>query len=197
MLECRAMLGYADESGEPGIKKNDNDYFVFCVVLIKNREQALDISNAINGFRRELGLSLDHEFHYSTDSKKTREEFAKFINTLNFQFINVAIKKDRYRKTASFVRMAELVLDLLDKHNLNAQVVMDTNPRLCKKLKTQKKEYNLRVSFSEKKSRGNELIQLADYVTALKTRYIKYPHRKTVVEQYGFIAKKSLDEIIA
>ena len=140
MLECRAMLGYADESGEPGIKKNDNDYFVFCVVLIKNREQALDISNAINGFRRELGLSLDHEFHYSTDSKKTREEFAKFINTLNFQFINVAIKKDRYRKTASFVRMAELVLDLLDKHNLNAQVVMDTNPRLCKKLKTQKKE---------------------------------------------------------
>lgn len=40
MLECRAMLGYADESGEPGIKKNDNDYFMFCVVLIKNREIA-------------------------------------------------------------------------------------------------------------------------------------------------------------
>ena len=119
MLKCRAMLGYADESGEPGIKKNDNDYFVFCIVLVKNREKALDISKAIIGFRNKLGLPSDHEFHYSTDSKKTKDEFAKFINALNFQFISVAIKKDRYQKTASFARMAELVLYFKYPHRKN------------------------------------------------------------------------------
>lgn len=189
------MLGYADESGEPGIKKNEHDYFVFCIVLLKNREQVANIEKEMERFRRNNRLTDNHELHYATDSKKTRANFARFIRKLDFDFVSVSIKKDTHQKTASFPKMAHLILDVLEKNHLDVKIIMDTNPRLRRELRVAKKGSNSNSHFSEKKSRGNSLIQLADYVTAIRTRYIKYSYKTTVAKMYLSIRDKLLDEI--
>lgn len=186
------ILGYADESGEPGVKKNDHDYFVFCVIFIGNKEELSKIEKKIKIFRKKHGLPDDHEFHYAKDSKKTRFAFVKFISGLSFEFLFVAIKKDNYRDTASFANMADLTLSLLEKKGLNVNVIMDINPGLYKELRGRKKKYAVNLRFSERQSHANDLIQVADYVTTLSTRALKYPQKLGVTEMYSLIAKKRI-----
>ena len=184
------LFGYADESGEPGIKKNEHDYFVVCIVLFKNRQDALKCSDAIGAFRIKQSSSDRHEFHFVTDSKKTKPAFIKFISKLDFKFISVSIKKDYLHGTASYKNMAELILELIEKKQMNANINIDKNPALYKELRSRKKKYSVELHFAEKESRGNNLIQLADYVTALRTRYLKYPYKTNVNEGYSKISKK-------
>lgn len=189
------MFGYADESGEPGIKKSENDYFVFCIVLFRNKYEIERARDSIVGFRKRYSLPENHEFHYVTDSKKTRRGFARFIGYLEYSYISISIHKNEYQRTASFAKMADLILETLEKHHIDANVIMDINPRLYKELRVRKRGYNVNLRFMEKKSRGNDLIQLADYVTALKTRHLKYPHKSNVQALFSFIEKKNLDDI--
>ena len=189
------MFGYADESGEPGVMKNEHDYFVFCIVLFENREEALKCSGKIDEFRRKNNLSETHEFHFIKDSKKTRPAFVDFIERLNFSFISVAIKKNHLRNTASYKNMSELVLETLAKKHIDANAEMDKNPKLYKELCSCKKNYAIKLYLAEKESRGNNLIQLADYVAALKTRFLKYPQKVSVINAYSKIAKKSIGSI--
>ena len=189
------MYGYADESGEPGVMKNEHDYFVFCIVLFDNRQKALECSSMIDAFRRTHHLSETHEFHYSKDSRKTRAAFGKFIRKQDFAFVSAAIKKNHLRNTASYRRMSELVLDVLSKKHISADIIMDKNPRLYKELRTHKKYYHVELHFVEKESRGNNPVQLADYVTAFRARFLKYPSKAGVAEQYSNIANKSIGSV--
>ena len=184
------MLGYADESGEPGVKKNEHDYFVFCVILVKDKEQALKIQEKMAKFRKANNLSEDHEFHYVTDSKKVRPAFAKFIKSLDFKVLSVSIKKDDFRGTASFANMSELALELLEKKNVDVSALMDVNPRLCRELNVRKKNYAVKLHFKEAKSHANDLIQVADYVVALRARFLKYPKNSKIAEAYYAISGK-------
>ena len=186
------MFGYADESGEPGVMKNAHDYFVFCIVLFNSREKALECSSLIDNYRRKKTLSETHEFHFVKDSKKTRSAFVDFIGSLNFHYISVAIKKDHLRNTASYKKMSELVLESLDKKHINAKIDMDKNPRLYRELRAHKNDYSIKLHITEKESRGNNLIQLADYVVALKARFLKYPQKTGVIKAYSKIAMKSI-----
>ena len=189
------MLGYADESGEPGIKKNEHDYFLFCIVLLDNKEQALEIDERIAVFREDNLLSDTHEFHYATDSKRIRARFASLVSRLDFRFVSISIKKDNYQKTASFGNMSTYIMDVLERNGFDVKIIMDTNPRLKKELCSKKKNYKVDVRFSEKKSRGNSLIQVADYVTAIKARYLKNSSKKGVKQMYSRIMGKLVDEI--
>ena len=189
------MFGYADESGEPGIKKNDNDYFVFCIVLLKDKYKMEKIRDSIVKFRERFGLPENHEFHYATDSKKTRKEFATFIDSLDYSCISISIHKNKHQQTASFARMADLTLDALEKHRIDANVIMDINPRLYKELRVRKRSRNINLRFAERRSRGNDLIQLADYVTAFRTRCLKYPYKSNTRAMFSLIEKKILEDI--
>lgn len=189
------MFGYADESGEPGVAKSDHDYFTFCIVLFKNREKAIEASMLIDEFRRKNRLSETHEFHYTTDSKKVRPQFIKLLEKLDFQFISVSIKKNSSRDTASYNKLANNVLTILAKHDICANISIDTNPLLYSQLKLQKKNCPAILHFSEKRSRGNNLIQIADYVTALRTRYVKFPNKNSAQNLYRQIEGKRLDSL--
>lgn len=191
----KRMLGYADESGETGVKKNENDYFVFCIVLMKDQNQAQKIEEKIAKFRQANNLPSDHEFHYATDSKKTRAAFINFIKGLNFEFISVSIKKDGFRNTASFATMSNLVLRLFEEKQINVGVLMDSNPRLCRELRVRRKEYATDSYFRERKSHASDLIQLTDYVVALRTRFLKYRYKKSVAESYNLIIDKMVGSI--
>lgn len=189
------MLGYADESGEPGVKKNDNDFFVFCIVLINNRDQLQSCVQKINRFRASHHLPLDHEFHYATDSKRTRALFINFIHSLDIKFLSISIKKNTARNTASFAKMAKFTLELLEKKIIDATILMDINPSLYAELRRQKKNYETILHIAERKSQSNDLIQVADYVTALRTRFLKYPTKQGTVEAYSKIANRLIGSI--
>lgn len=189
------MLGYADESGEPGVRKSKHDYFVFCIVLLKDKKQVSMIEKQIMDFRLKNGLLEDHEFHYAKDSKKLRLAFAKFLAELDFGFLIVSIKKDNTRTTASFARMASLVLSLFSKHGIDARVLMDINPKLFKELRCQKKKFTMDLHFAERKSQSSDLIQVADYVAAIYTRALKHPQDKSILQFYSLISKKQIDSI--
>lgn len=183
-------FGYADESGEPGIGKNDHDYFVFCIVIVDNLEKANKISAKIQQLRQKLGLPYDYEFHYIDNSKKVRAEFIDLIDKLDFIFISVSIKKTNYRNFASVKNLAKQTLEILNRNGLNLSLEMDKNPSLYREIRTQKKNYSITLHCSEKESRGYDMIQLADYVTALRTRYLKYPTKVSVCDAYSKISKK-------
>ncbi len=189
------LLGYADESGEPGVMKNEHDYFVFCIVLFKNRQSAQKCEAEINSFRNKNHLSEDYEFHYVKNSKRIKVAFVGFIKKTQFSFISISIKKNHLRNTASYRRIAELTLELLSQKGIDANIMMDNNPSLYKELRLQKKKYRVQLHFSEKESRGNNLIQLADYVTALRARVLKQPNKKTVIDQYRVISGKVIGAI--
>ena len=103
-------FGYADESGEPGASKNERDYFVFCIVLVDSLTESLKISEKMKLLRQKLGLPETHEFHYATDSKRTRAAVMRFIRGLNFSFVSISIKKAASRQVASYVNMADYVV---------------------------------------------------------------------------------------
>ena len=190
------MLGYADESGEPGRRKNDNDYFCFCIVLFNDRKQALRCSERIDEFRIKHHLEENHEFHFATDSKKTKSAFVSFLGEFDFTYVFVSIKKTADYRTASFNEMSKQALTLLERNGIDANIVMDINPRLYKEFRTRKKEYSVKLHFSEKKSRGNNLIQLADYVVAITTRHIKHPKSSATKKMCSFISDKLIDDIV-
>ena len=184
------MFGYADESGEPGVKKSDHDYFVFCIVLFKDRQAAEKCSNKIDEFRQIMGLPDGYELHFSNNPKNVKAEFVKFLKKIDFEFLSISIKKTSHRNDASYMGMAELVLEILSRKHIAVNIEMDKNPGLYRELRKKKKLYDTDVHFAEKESRGNNLIQLADYVTALRTRALKYPQKSGTVEMYGGISKK-------
>ena len=189
------FLGYADESGEPGLKKSGHDFFVFCIVLLKSEKELDKIQKKIMRFRAKNDLPEDHEFHFATDSNKIRPAFTKFIGNLDFDFISISIKKNNLRNTASFRNMASLVLKLLNNKQIEAKIVMDVNPALYRELRSQKKNYVNKLHFTERKSHASDMIQIADYVTALRTRALKYPSKKEVADMYGVISSKMIGEI--
>ena len=53
------VLGYMDESGEPGVAKNLHDYFVVCIVIVDDREKSLKLSARLNDFRLKNNLPED------------------------------------------------------------------------------------------------------------------------------------------
>lgn len=183
-------FGYADESGEPGVTKNSHDYFVFCVVIFKNRAAALDVSDQIEDFRKAYSLPDNFELHYAKNPKKIRLAFVDYISKLNFNFFYVSIKKDGSRATASFSKMTSLLLESLQTTAPKLKLEMDKNPRLYKEIRSRKKSYSILLHVAEKDSRGHNLIQLADYVTSLQSRFLRFPHSSSAEELYKKISNK-------
>ena len=68
---------------------------------------------------------------------------------------------------------------------------MDSNPLLYAELRKQIKQRKLHyVKISQRKSRSNRLIQLADYVVNVSAKKVKNTPRAT--EWYKYISKKVL-----
>ena len=189
------MFGYMDESGMPGVALNSRDYFVVCVVVVRDREESLNLSDAIDDYRRTNNLPNDYEFHYIDNSKKVRAGFIGLIKYLDFGVVAVSIKKNRLKQHASYAEMAKLLLEQLAQNCPGISIEMDKNPNLYKELRSQKNCYDGTMHFKEKESRGHNLIQLADYVTAIKTRALKHNGKTSTGEVYKSIADKIIGAV--
>lgn len=184
------MFGYMDESGAPGTARNTNDYLLVSLVLFASREAADKCSRAIDHLRQKMKLPENYEFHFSRNANWSREALLSLITNLDFRFITVAIKKDGFRRTASYARIATLLAREIAAHSTTINIEMDSNPILQKELLGQAKANQLKITLKAKRSKNHNLLQLADYVAALSLRKIKT--RKEATKTLRSLVEKQL-----
>lgn len=160
-------FGFVDESGSPGVSRSVGDFLALSLVLFGGRNEMTRCSIQVDQLRLALGKTMDYEFHYSRNSNRVQRNFIDLMNNkMKFEFISILIRKTRDKGNASYEKLAEILVDqlvTLTIHDL--RIIMDSNPLLCKNIKTyirKKSLYNIRVR--EAKSHSENLIQLADYV---------------------------------
>ncbi len=183
------MFGYIDESGAPGVASYSKDCLLVSLVLFESEASRDKAIGAIDNLRIKLRLPEDYEFHCSSNSIRPQTEFLKLLSALNFKFITVAIHKNNFRKTASYVRMSGLVMDEIQKRFSKIKIEMDSNPTLHAEFRKRIRERGLKdVKIREKNSRHSRLIQIADYVVNISAKKVKNTPKAR--EWYGVIAKK-------
>lgn len=183
--------GYIDESGSPGVASHNRDCLVVSLVIFDNVEDCDEAIEAIEGLRRSLHLPNDYEFHCSSNSTRPQAEFLKLLSSLDFRFITIAIHKNDFKRTASYSRISDLLMDEIEKRFPDMKIEMDSNPTFYAELRKRIRERKLSgIKIRERNSRSNHLIQVADYVVNISAKKAKTTPRSR--EWYTVIAKKVL-----
>ena len=179
-----------DESGSPGVAKTQEEFLAVSLVVFDSREAADNCSASIERLRKKLRLADNYEFHHSRNSNRVREAFIKLIPDLNFKIITVALRKNDFKRTASYSRIAGYLATEISSNCPAIHILLDANPILYKELKAKLKACDINASVKMARSHSDNLIQLADYVVALSTRKLK-GHSKAV-NLYRPLIKKQL-----
>ncbi len=115
----------------------------------------------------------------------------KLQNLENFHFITIAICKNDFRKTTSYVRLSSLMIKEIEKRFPEIKIEMDSNPTFYAELRKRIRERNLkRVKIRERNSRHSRLVQVANYVVNFSAKKAKNMPKSR--EWYNSIAKKVL-----
>lgn len=184
------MFGYIDESGAPGVATYNKDYLLVSLVLFDSEKTYDKTVKAIDDLCRKLGLPENYEFHCSSNSTRPQTEFLKLLPDIDFSFITITIRKNDFKKTASYSRISELLVDEIEKYHPKMTIEMDSNPTLHAELRKKIRERNLKyIKIHERNSRNNRLIQLADYVVNISAKKVKNTPKTST--WYNRIAKKA------
>jgi len=184
-----AMFGFLDESGEPGVANNENDYLVVSLVIFESREAADKCSASIDRLRKRLGLPDNYEFKISRNSNKVKKAFTALMVNLNFRTITVALRKNDFKKTASYARIAEYFTNEVIANFENIRILQDSNPVLNKELNIQLKKRRSKITIKMARSHSDNLLQLADYIVGLSAKKLKGTG-KAVMHYKPFIKKQ-------
>ena len=185
------MFGYLDESGAPGVASHNKDYLTVSLVLFSSEKSKNQSISEIEKLCKSLRLPDNYEFHCSSNSTKPQLAFLRLLSNLNFIFITIVIHKNDFKKTASFTRMSELIVNIIEKHFPIIKIEMDSNPILYAELRKRIREKNLKnIKVRERNSRSSRLIQVADYVVNISTKKAKNTQKSC--ELYKFIKDKEL-----
>lgn len=185
------MFGYLDESGAPGVASHNKDCLTVSLVLFSSEKSKNQSISKIEELCKLLHLPDNYEFHCSSNSTKPQLAFLSLLSNLNFIFITIVIHKNDFKKTASFARMSELIINIIEKHFPIIKIEMDSNPILYTELRKRIREKNLKnIKVRERNSRSSRLIQVADYVVNISTKKAKNTPKSC--ELYRFIKDKEL-----
>ena len=185
------MFGYLDESGAPGVASHNKDCLTVSLVLFSSEKSKNQSISEIEKLCKSLRLPDNYEFHCSSNSTKPQLAFLRLLSDLNFIFITIVIHKNDFKKTASFTRMSELIVNIIEKHFPIIKIEMDSNPILYAELRKRIREKNLKnIKVRERNSRSSRLIQVADYVVNISTKKAKNTQKSC--ELYKFIKDKEL-----
>ena len=182
------MLGFIDESGDPGIKvgQGSSRYFVTAMVTFEDASEALRCDQRISSLRAESRLPGTYEFHFSKNSMKHRESFLRAVEPFAFGYHAIVLDKDPVKLRDAGIGSTNLynyvtgpLFATADEHLSNLTVVMDQ--RGSRKFRSEISVYlrtllraGGRESFirqlNVQDSRRNNLLQLADYVAGVLKR---------------------------
>lgn len=202
------MLIFLDESGDIGWRtdRGSSRYFLICIVLFADNEEAQACDQRINLLRKELHKTEDYEFHFADNSHKVRIAFLESIFKYNFSYLCVAINKepelatgiDFSTKESFYSYVCNMVftnaLPYLDK----ATVVLDKSGTAT--FQTELKKY-LRIrlddpnsqkirKIKQQSSHKNNLLQLADYTVGVLNR--KVLKKRGWKDYYKYVNSKEL-----
>lgn len=194
------MLVFIDESGDPGLKieKGSSRFFTVALVIFENKDEALACDQRIGLLKKELGWEENSEFHFKRNSDKVRQAFLQAVAPYNFFYYGIVINKDPkklwgegFRDKRSFYKYAcGLVFQNAREKLENSIVVIDKSGgldfrrKLAKYLRRKINEENKRLIKKVKmqRSKGNNLLQLADYAAGVINRSIQ--KRKKYADKY-------------
>ena len=189
------MFGFIDESGAPGVAVHSKDYLVVSLVLFESKECCDNSIQMIDELREMLRLPEGYEFHCSSNSAKPQAGFLKLLSRLDFCFISIAIRKNDFKKTASYARISELLAKEMTKYSPKITVEMDLNQTLYLELrKAIRKQCLDDIKIRQRDSRKSRLIQVADYVVNISAKKAKYA--QIANKWYGYIKEKEIEFII-
>ena len=194
------MLVFIDESGDPGLKieKGSSRFFTVSLVIFEDKEEALACDQRITLLKRELGWEENSEFHFKRNSDKIRRAFLQAVAPYNFFYYGIVINKEPeklwgegFRNKSSFYKYAcSLVFQNAKDKLENSTVVIDKSGNLDfrrqlakylrRKLSEEGKKLIKKVKMQ--RSRGNNLLQLADYIAGVINRSVQ--GRKKFAEEY-------------
>lgn len=185
------MLAFIDESGDAGrkIDKGSSPFFVVAIVTFADLEEANRCDGQIDRLRTELRLRPDYEFHFSRNSWRIREAFLDAVAPYGWEFHRFALNKDPAVLTGRgfnfkgplYKWTVRTVCDNAKPYLRDARVVIDKSGdrQFQRELRSylmrqinQREEPNHIKSVTLKRSDGNNLLQLADYVASLSSRAI-------------------------
>jgi len=148
--------------------------------------------------KRELGWEENSEFHFKRNSDKIRRAFLQAVAPYNFFYYGIVINKEPeklwgegFRNKSSFYKYAcSLVFQNAKDKLENSTVVIDKSGNLDfrrqlakylrRKLNEEGKKLIKKVKMQ--RSRGNNLLQLADYIAGVINRSVQ--GRKKFAEEY-------------
>ena len=95
VIHNRPMLGFFDESGDPGLKvgRGSSRYFVVALVTFDDDDEALRCDRRIDSLRAELGLSNRYEFHFAENSRRVRQAFLRAVQPFHFEYHTFVLDK--------------------------------------------------------------------------------------------------------
>ena len=121
------LYGFMDESGSPGLAKNNNDFFVVSLVLFE-KDVVPKISRAIDRLRQRLGLPDYYEFHRKKNSKANREAFQELMENIDFKSITIVMQKRFDIKIDFYKHIARILITELASFPEPPKIKMDINP---------------------------------------------------------------------
>lgn len=180
-----------DESGDTGVRKlcleenHPSPYFSMAAVLFLEPAHAADCERRIVTLREELGLSPNHEFHFTSASEKNRRRFLQAVAAIPFRYAIAAIDKTHLRGNAWNKKLylvqkaALLALEVIKPHLVDARVFIDKSSdkrfdrELCSYLKKQAGlvDGQPRIKLATRyDSAKHNLIQMVDMVCGAVAR---------------------------
>jgi len=203
------MLAFIDEAGDTGLKtdRGSSRYFVVALVLFEEHDEAEACDQRINLLRKELGYPENFEFHFRENSDRLRKRFLEAVAPYNFLYFGFALNKDLDKlwgpgfqhKESLYKFTCSLVFENAKPYLTNAIITMDESgtatfrSQLAKYLRgrmTTKGAPCLIKQVKMQPSRGNNLLQLVDYVAGVINR--KVQGKKDASEYYRYLATKEM-----
>jgi len=202
------MLVFIDESRDPGLRveKGSSRYFVISLVVFEDGEEALACDQRISLLRKELKYPEDFEFHFKGNSHKVRLSFLRAAAPYNFFYFGIVLNKNPRKlwgegfktKESLYKYTCSLVFENAKPYLKEARIILDKSgtkvfrTQLAKYLRQKIDTEGLRIIKKVKMqpSRGNNLLQLADYIAGVINRYVQ--KKKFSEEYHRIIAHKEM-----
>lgn len=197
------MLVFIDESGDTGLRvdKGASKFFVICMIVFEENDEANACDQRVELLRRELNLSPDFEFHFHRNSNRIRESFLKAVIPYQFFYYGVVINKTKlfgegFKNKESFYKYASGLLFENAKEKLDeATIIVDRSGHglfkyqlasyLKKKINTIDCRHIKKVKTQ--RSKNNNLLQMADMITGSVSR--SYESRKKDSQKFRRLLK--------
>ncbi len=203
------MLGFFDESGDPGLKISDGSsrFFVVALVTFAADGEALRCDRRIDELRGELHLPAGYEFHFAKNPWKTRDAFLRATLPFAFRYhLFILDKAAVIRKghplpspEALYQETAGLLFDNAQPYLREAALLIDQGGNrelrrgLLRRLRNNAGSSGgprIIKGMKQQDSHKNNLLQLADYVASCSNQAISGKGEAAELQKRYLISKE-------